>query len=193
VRLPTEAEWEYAYGAGVTDPSDLYVDILAAPGGRDMPPRFADIMIWWETDVEPKLKDAGLDAQIPNLPLKLKGAEVGTKRPNAWGLYDMLGNQGECLLDRFDLGKLKRLNGSPARGTGVYDWRSQDAFIFQLEETDPLNWATDGDVVQMVRGSGRFVKWRGHLFRKSPSAGMGLIPFRLCIGPDLIQEKGLKK
>ena len=196
VRLPTEAEWEYAYGAGVTDPSDLYVKICLEPGEwYNVPPRFAEIMVWWETDVEPRLKDAGLDAQIPNLQLKLKGAEVGTKRPNAWGLYDMLGNLGECLLDRFDLGKLKRKDGSPVRGgTGPLDWHNQDTFCFKAEETDPLNWPTDGDVVQMVRGGHCWNRWRGHFFYKVPPGIMGnRLPFRLCIGPDLMKEKGLKK
>lgn len=66
-RLPTEAEWEYACGAGGSDPGGNLTDIA-----------------WF-----------GANSQARTNP-------VGTKKPNAWGLYDMLGNVSEWVNDWYD-------------------------------------------------------------------------------------------
>lgn len=64
-RLPTEAEWEHAARAG--SPSD--------PGAVDV--KALQQIAWFEDNSD----------GMPH--------PVGTKRPNAWGLYDMLGNVQE--------------------------------------------------------------------------------------------------
>lgn len=70
MRLPTEAEWEYACRAGTTEPFSGNVDEMAwHPLNSGMPPH-------------------------PH--------SVATKKPNAWGIYDMHGNVWEWCYDWYE-------------------------------------------------------------------------------------------
>ena len=68
MRLPTEAEWEYAARAGNT--ASRYGDL--------------DAIAWYQ-------ENSGEQTH-----------KVGQKRPNAWKLYDMLGNVSEWTADWYD-------------------------------------------------------------------------------------------
>ena len=72
-RLPTEAEWEYACRAGSS--SNYYY-------GNDQ--KLLSQYAWYKANSKEKYQ------------------KVGTKKPNAWGLYDMLGNVAEWTLDQYD-------------------------------------------------------------------------------------------
>jgi serine/threonine protein kinase len=73
-RLPTDAQWEYACRAGTTTATAFgdQLDSTQANFGGD-----------WPYNGAPKGPSLG------------KAVEVGSYRPNAWGIYDMHGNVGE--------------------------------------------------------------------------------------------------
>ena len=78
-RLPTEAEWEYACRAGTS--TTYYF-------GNDA--KELDKYAWYSNNSNNKFQKAG------------------QKLPNAWGLYDMLGNVSEWTLDHYDEKRWKR-------------------------------------------------------------------------------------
>ena len=89
IDLPTEAQWEYACRAGVG--AALYNGLSFSNGNLDS-------IAWRQGNVSETVTIAATGAsETKNLP-----HVVGTKAPNNWGLYDMLGNVFEFCLDRFD-------------------------------------------------------------------------------------------
>jgi formylglycine-generating enzyme required for sulfatase activity len=75
-RLPTEAEWEYAARAGTVD-QFAGADVADALNRRSP----SDDWAWYNME---------------------KTQPVATKKPNAWGLYDMRGNVAEWVQDWYD-------------------------------------------------------------------------------------------
>ena len=87
--LPTDAQWEYACRAGTG---------TALPNGKTYTEANANEFAWtpgnpWDTAI---VASTGESTSI-----KMPHA-VGLKPPNNWGLYDMIGNVFEFVLDRFD-------------------------------------------------------------------------------------------
>jgi formylglycine-generating enzyme required for sulfatase activity len=90
-RLPTEAQWEYACRAGTT---------TALGNGKDL--TSADKKC-------PNLNEIGWYAgNIVKEPEHKVIQPAGTKKPNAWGLYDMHGGMMEWCEDEFDAGFYKK-------------------------------------------------------------------------------------
>jgi sulfatase modifying factor 1 len=77
IRLPTEAEWEYACRSGTTTATH-YGDSLTTHQANFGGPSY------------------NTEDQGPNLKRAVK---VGSYAPNPWGIYDMHGNQFEWVLD----------------------------------------------------------------------------------------------
>lgn len=82
-RLPTEAEWEYAYRAG-TSTAFYNGGITNAVGDCSLLDANADAIAWYCANSQNKTHP------------------VGGKLPNAWGLYDMAGNVWEWVYDWYD-------------------------------------------------------------------------------------------
>ena len=83
-RLPTEAEWEYACRAGSKTNYSFGEDTTGLS-------KYA----WYALNSDNKYHKTGL------------------KQPNAWGLYDMLGNVAEWTLDQYDEAYFKKIGTNP--------------------------------------------------------------------------------
>lgn len=174
-RLASDAEWEYASKAGDysdDNPAMRYSDHPVSPyilSIRDKTAMLKEKGIEWK----------GNDVTLPAFP-------VGLKRPNAWGIYDMLGNHPEVTLDRV-----------PKRSTVGFRYCVFDDGIssviaemtYKEHETDPLMYCkTDWNV--LVRG-----RWNSCLAKEGLRAdgiswmgGHGYA-FRVCLGPNLVAER----
>ena len=120
--LPSEAQWEYAARAG----SD---GVWPFGGGLDELDRYA------------RYHGNSND----------RCATVGTRLPNAWGLYDLLGNTWEWVEDQYH----DRYNGAPCDGTAWVD--DPDGFVRVLKGGGYLDDAAD------LRPSNRLRALTGHI------------------------------
>lgn len=165
IRLPTEAEWEYACRAGTE---------TALPNGRDLiiygqhnGPALDDIAWYggnssvgfelsngWDVSKWPEMQYAGQTAGTHS---------VGRKAANAWGLHDMIGNVWEW----------------------CSDWYNADYRVaVDLENTSSPQTFKDGVTYRVYRGGGwfsiaRICRSAGRNGRQ-PSLRSFYLGFRLC-------------
>ncbi len=176
-RLPTEAEWEYALNANGGKPDNPYIKWRDGDKSGE-----GQIMVTYEDykRIAEKFKmKAGRFYALPPM-------TVGTKAPNDWGIYDMLGNGREFVLDTLDnTGWSGKAPADGLVGKGL--------LLYKESETDPLRFVPDAKKWKpLIRGSKDKVSWYEKCRGASGwSFGMGTT-FRLVIGPDLLKERGIK-
>ena len=176
-RLPTEAEWEYALNANGGKPDNPYIK------WRDGDKSEEDQIMVTNDDYK-KIADKHR-VQIKKF-YTLPPMTVGTKAPNDWGIYDMLGNGREFVLDTLDnTGWTGKYQYDELTGKGV--------LLYKESETDPLRFVANPKTWRpLIRGGKARASW----YEKGRGAagwafGMGTT-FRLVIGPDLLKERGIK-
>lgn len=100
-RLPTEAEWEYAYRADTTTP--YFFGDTEDRNGCEQPEiaKYALFCGNCESDYGQGY-DCSNDGARPHMNSFCGTAQVGERLPNPWGLYDLAGNVYEFVWDAFD-------------------------------------------------------------------------------------------
>ena len=91
LRLPTEAEWEYACRAGTTTP--FY--IAESPSAED-----ANYYGHYPYQIEENYFSQG-NLEVPPGEYRETTVAVGSFEANPFGLYDMYGNVGEWIWDAY--------------------------------------------------------------------------------------------
>jgi formylglycine-generating enzyme required for sulfatase activity len=101
--LPTEAQWEYACRASTS--ASVYAGDMVVVGKNNAP--ILDSIAWYAGNSSVGYEGRGWAANLPEkqYPGGVAGPRtVCGKRPNDWGLYDMLGNVAEWCSDWYGLG-----------------------------------------------------------------------------------------
>ena len=114
IRLPSEAEWEYACRAGTTT-KFAFGDVIS-PGEANFLPQDNHPLFMGSLDSEGDGPEQG-EAAGTGGPRRAKTTPVGTYPPNAWGVYDMHGNVNEWCEDAWH----DNYKGAPVDGSAWLD------------------------------------------------------------------------
>jgi formylglycine-generating enzyme required for sulfatase activity len=158
VLLPTEAQWEYACRAGTETPfsfGDLDTDFSD----------YANMADWTIRDLVYDVRDQYPPDLVPRESrfndLNLVTAEVGSYKPNRWGLFDMHGN--------------------------VWEWTRSTLKAYPYQDKDGRN-AIDGRSDKIVRGGSWYDHPKrcrsGYRLNYPEWQKVNNVGFRVILGPE---------
>lgn len=185
IRLPTEAEWEYALRANCEDESDPYFRLLNGDKNKEI---LKEIAVDRAGRREFVFKNGG-KRDIENFSGPY--IKVGTKKPNAWGLYDMVGNGCELTMDTVD-----QEDWVPLWDMANEAKNMSPSFKYDDTEKDPLRISPELDAAcSIVRNMENGNPWSVSPYGKTrvKYEKGSCATFRLVIGPDLIKERNKDK
>jgi formylglycine-generating enzyme required for sulfatase activity len=120
VRLPTEAEWEYAARGGLeVSPAEFAARAFPMPGGIEQ-------YVWFRST-----RSSNSELQI-----------AGVLKPNPLGLHDMLGNADEIVLEPFRVVRQSQARGQAGGYTirgGSYQTAEPDIRSSYRQELSPFD------------------------------------------------------
>ena len=180
VRLPTEAEWIYAFKCGGHVKEQNYAAL--AEGAEA--PNYREIGIDYRDVLAKTIADLGISYsqdKTSQIGFYTPRCRVKTRKPNDWGFYDMAGLCWERLADRVSASYAGSATWNK-RGKGCFAELNK-AFVAG-ENSDPLLVTAEkqGQTLSIrcdQKNSGKWVNESGRLWD---------VGFRLVIGPDLVSE-----
>lgn len=188
-RLPTDAEWEYAARAGTTTATDA--GELEIKGNAHAP--VLDSILWYRGNSSEGYTGKGVntsDWQEKQYPGGTAGPRaVATKRPNAWGLHDMLGNVWEWCGDWY----AHKLPGGSVRdptGPAVRNTAEQAAYLAAGGKLTRSSNSSTG-AGRVIRGGSwaagpHVVQATSRIWQK-PDQRESALGFRVALAPRLSQ------
>ena len=180
-RLPTDAEWEYALNANCDDPGDPYVRFKNGDKSDA-----EEISVSWDRVNKYRVAH-GREPIVPVHQGQGTVFAVGTRRPNAWGIHDMLGNGQEYVLDMIPRGSLGTPWGEGPLRVNAYDFGYAD------EETEPLRYAGETNRLVITRGGVRYRRFDASWYERTVVATdkhwNGHFVFRVALAPDILGER----
>ena len=186
-RLPTDAEWEYAARAGTT--TITYAGELDIKGFANAP--VLDPIAWYRGNSSEGYTGKGMDTSAwpeKQFPGGTAGPHaVATKRANAWGLYDMLGNVWEWCGDWFSF---ELPGGSVRDPTGPTAASAAQQAAEHAAKVTPANITAAGRVIRggSWQGAPHVVQAAGRIWQQ-PGQRESALGFRPALAPQISHDE----